>query len=158
MKKSTMILAICALSIVFIGSAFAQTTTQSFNLAVNNIYKIGVSGNPSDMIISTAVPGSDPTPVTNNSTTYNFTTNAKANGGAKITASLAPALASGYTLKIALDGGTAVDISTAAKDAVTNIAAGYYNGKTIDYTFSATAAAGPLTSTAEVVTFTVAGQ
>jgi hypothetical protein len=158
MKKSTMILAICALSIVFVGFAFAQTATQTFNLAVNSIYRISVSGSPADMTIANATAGADPDPVTNSATTYNFTTNAKANGGAKITASLAPALTSGYTLKVALDGGTAVDISTAAKDAVTNIAAGYYNAKTISYTFSATAAAGPLSSTGETVTLTVAGQ
>jgi hypothetical protein len=157
MKKLTLVLAICALSTMFIGFAYAQTATQTFNLQVDPIYKISASGNPGLMKITTAVPGSDPTPVTDATTTYSFTHNNKANG-AKITASGSVALASGYVLKVSLDGNTAVDISsTSAQDAVTSIAAGAYTGKSISYTFSATAAAGPLSSTGETVTFTVVG-
>jgi hypothetical protein len=154
MKKLTMVLAIAAMSILLVSFASAQTATQTFNLAVNSIYKIAVSGSPADMIITDAVPGSDPTPVTNNLTTYSITHNNKALG-AKISASLAPALASGYTLTIALNGQPAVDISTAAKDAVTGIAAGSASARPIAYSFSATAAAGPMASTSETVTLTV---
>ncbi len=156
MKKLTMVLAISAMSILFIGFAYAQTNiaTQTFNLAVNSISKIVVSGNPGNLTITTAVPGFDPTPVSDNSTTYTFTHNDKANG-AKITASLAPALASGYTLTIGLDGKTPVDISASVQDAVTGIAAGAYTGKAIAYQFSALASAGVLASTPETVTLTV---
>jgi hypothetical protein len=155
MKKLTMVLAICALSILFVGFAYAQTATQTFNLGVNSIYKIATVGTVSDLIITDAVPGLDPTPVTNAATTYSITHNNAS--GAKITASLAPVLAAGYTLTIALGGGSAVDISTSAKDAVANVARGASTGNTIAYSFSATAAAGPLTSVSETVTLTVVG-
>jgi len=155
MKKLTMVLAIAAMSILLVSFASAQTATQTFNLAVSSIYKIAVSGSPADMIITDAVPGSDPTPVTNSTTTYSITHNDA--DGAKITASLAPALAAGYTLTIALGGNTAKDISTAAQDAVGNVARGASTGNTIAYNFSATAAAGPLASVSETVTLTVVG-
>ena len=156
MKKLTMVLAICTLSTLFIGSAYAQTATQSFHLAVNSIYKIATVGAVPDLTIITAVPGSDPTPVTDNTTTYSITHNNKLNG-AKITAGMVPALASGYVLKINLDSQGDKDISTATQDVVANVAAGAYNGKTIAYTFSALATAGPLSSVNEVVTLTVVG-
>ena len=157
MKKLTMVLAIAAMSMLLVGSAYAQpnTATQTFNLAVSSIYKIAVSGSPADMIITDAVPGSDPTPVTNSATTYSITHNDA--DGAKITASLAPALAAGYTLTIALAGNAPVDISTATQNAVGNVARGASTGNTIAYNFSATAAAGPLASVGETVTLTVVG-
>jgi hypothetical protein len=155
MKKLTMVLAIAAMSILLVSFASAQTATQTFNLAVSSIYKIAVSGSPADMIITDAVPGSDPTPVTNSLTTYSITHNDA--DGAKITASLAPALAAGYTLTIALGASPAVNISTATQDAVANVARGASTGNTIAYNFSATAAAGPLASVGETVTLTVVG-
>jgi len=155
MKKTTMVLAIAMMSILLVSLATAQTATQTFNLAVSSIYKIAVSGNPGAMTINDAVPGSDPTPVTDNSTTYSITHNDA--DGAKITASLAPALAAGYTLEIALNGGAAVDISTATQDAVANVARGASAGNSIEYTFSATSAAGPMAATSETVTLTVVG-
>jgi hypothetical protein len=156
MKKLTMVLAICALSILFVGLAYSQTATQTFSLAVNSIYKISTSGNPGSMTITDAVPGSDPTPVSDATTTYNITHNNKANG-AKITASMLPVLPAGYTLTIGLAGNTPVDISTSTQDAVTSIAAGASSAHAIAYSFSATAAAGPLASVSETVTLTVVG-
>jgi len=155
MKKLTMVLAIAVMSILLVSFASAQTAQQTFNLAVSSIYKIAVSGDPGDMTITDAVPGSDPTPVTDNSTTYSITHNDA--DGAKITASLAPALAAGYTLTIAMGGNPAVDISSTTEDAVGSVAAGASTGNTIAYEFSATAAAGPLGSTGETVTLTVVG-
>jgi hypothetical protein len=155
MKKLTMVLAIAAMSILLVSFASAQTdkATQTFNLGVNAIHKISVSGSPSDMIITDAAPGSDPTPVTNSLTTYSFTTN---EDGTKITAQASVALGTGYVLTIGLDGNTPVNISTtAAQDAVTGIDAGAYNTRPIAYSFSATAAAGPLVPTGETVTLTV---
>jgi len=156
MKKLTMVLAIGAMSILLVSFASAQNVaTQSFNLAVSDIYTIEVSGDPGDMTITDAVPGSDPTPVTDASTTYSITHNDA--DGAKITAELAPALAPGYTLEIAMGVSPTVDISTVIRDAVPNVAAGASTLNAITYTFSATAAAGPLASTGETVTLTVVG-
>ncbi len=158
MKKLTMVLAIGAMSILLVGSAYAQPTdvvTQTFSLEVASIYKIDVSGDPADMTITDAVPGSDPTPVTDATTTYDITHNDA--DGAKITASLLPVLADGYTLTINLDGNGAVDISKTTEDAVSSVAAGASSGNTIEYEFSATAAAGPLASVSETVTLTVVG-
>jgi len=156
MKKLTMVLAIGAMSILFIGFAYAQTATQSFHLAVNSIYKIATVGTVPDLTITDAVPGSDPTAVTDASTTYSITHNNK-DHGAKITASLAPVLTGGYTLTIALGGNAPVDISTATQDAVGNVAAGASSAHAIAYSFSATAVAGPLASVNETVTLTVVG-
>jgi len=155
MKKLTMVLAIGLVSILLVSFASAQTATQTFNLAVSSIYKIATSGNPGNMTINDAVPGSEPTPVSDATTTYGITHNDA--DGAKITASLAPALAAGYTLTVALAGNPAVNISTATQDAVANVARGASVGNTIAYNFSATAAAGALASTGETVTFTVVG-
>jgi len=154
MKKLTMVLAIGAMSVLLLSFASAQTAQQTFSLAVSSIYKISVSGDPADMTITDAVPGSDPTPVADNSTTYGITHNDA--DGAKITAGLLPVLAAGYTLTIDLGDGP-VDISTSTEDAVGNVAAGASSGNTIAYEFSATAAAGPLTSVSETVTLTVVG-
>lgn len=160
MKKLTMVLAIAAMSILLVGLAYAQpnVATQTFNLGVSSIYRIATSGNPGDMTISDATAGSDPDPVTDASTSYSITHNNKTNG-AKITASLAPALGvgSGYTLTIALAGNGPVDISNSDQDAVANVAAGASAGNTIAYSFSATAAAGELASVSETVTLTVVG-
>ena len=155
MKKLTMVLAIGLVSILLVSFASAQTATQTFNLAVSSIYKIATSGNPGNMTINDAVPGSEPTPVSDATTTYSITHNDA--DGAKITASLAPALAAGYTLTVALAGNPAVNISTATQDAVANVARGASTGNTIAYNFSATAAAGPLASVGETVTLTVVG-
>jgi len=155
MKKLTMVLAIGLVSILLVSFASAQTATQTFNLAVSSIYKIATSGNPGNMTINDAVPGSEPTPVSDATTTYSITHNDA--DGAKITASLAPALAAGYTLTVALAGNPAVNISTATQDAVASVARGASTGNTIAYNFSATAAAGALASTGETVTFTVVG-
>ncbi len=155
MKKLTMVLAIAAMSILLVSFVSAQTATQTFNLAVSSIYKIQTSGNPGNMTINDAVPGSEPTPVSDATTTYSITHNDA--DGAKITASLAPTLAAGYTLTIALGVSPAVDISTLTQDAVANVARGASTGNTIAYNFSATAAAGPLASVGETVTLTVVG-
>ena len=155
MKKLTMVLAIGLVSILLVSFASAQTATQTFNLAVSSIYKIATSGNPGNMTINDAVPGSEPTPVSDATTTYSITHNDA--DGAKIAASLAPALAAGYTLTVALAGNPAVNISTATQDAVASVARGASTGNTIAYNFSATAAAGALASTGETVTFTVVG-
>lgn len=164
MKKSLVILAVAALSILVAGNAFAQATaTQSVNLAVNAVYKIATSGNPGALTISTGTAGTDAlTSVSDNSTTYSITQNFA--NTVKITAHMDAALSSGYGLSLNLasvkgtSAGT-VDISNAtsgsAVDVVTAINKGADAGQAITYTFSANASAGTLSSTAKTITLTL---
>ena len=164
MKKSTMFVALVALSAFAIEASFAQASaTQNLTLAVNTVYKIATSGNPGALTVTTGTAGTDAlTSVSDNSTTYSMTQNF--GNTVKITANLDAALASGYTLQINLasskgtSAGT-VDISNAtsgsALNVVTAINKGADAGKAISYTFSALASAGTLSSTAKVVTLTL---
>ncbi|HTP12938.1 MAG TPA: hypothetical protein VMM37_04890 [Bacteroidota bacterium] len=164
MKKSTMFVALVALSAFAIEASFAQASaTQNLTLGVNTVYKIATSGNPGALTITTGTAGTDAlTSVSDNSTTYSMTQNF--GNTVKITANLDAALASGYTLQINLasskgtSAGT-VDISNAtsgsALNVVTAINKGADAGKAISYTFSALASAGTLSSTAKVVTLTL---
>jgi hypothetical protein len=161
MKKITMVLAVAAMSMILIGSVYAQTTVnQNLTLSVGTVYKMISSGNPAAMNITTGTAGTDAlTAVTDNSTTYSITQNF--GNTVKITAKLDVALAAGYTLTINLTSakGTsigAVDISNAsAKDVVTGIAMGADAAKAITYSFSALASAGTLASTSKTVTLTL---
>ncbi|MGB2868907.1 MAG: hypothetical protein WBD36_10675 [Bacteroidota bacterium] len=164
MKKSLVILAVAALSILVAGNAFAQATaTQSVNLAVNAVYKIATSGNPGALTITQGAAGTDAlTSVSDATTTYSITQNYA--NTVKITAYTDAALASGYGLSINLasskgtSAGT-VDISNAtsgsAVDVVTAINKGADAGQVITYTFSANASAGTLSSTAKTITLTL---
>ena len=164
MKTSTIILSLLILSVLCVGSMFAQATaTQNLNLAVNAIYKISTSGNPGALTITTGTAGTDAlTSVSDASTTYSITQNFA--NTVKITANLDAALPAGYTLQVNLASGKGtsagtVDISNAtaasALSVVTAIAKGADAGKAITYTFGASASAGTLTSTAKVVTLTL---
>ena len=161
MKKSIVVLALVVLSFAVAQNAMAQTTTQSFNVAVNAVYKIATTGTPADLTITTGTAGNNAlTTVSDASTTFAITQNASAAG--KVTASLSPALPAGYSLQIQLagiNGGTsagAQDISSgSAKDVVTAINRGADAGKTITYTFGANATAGVLLATTETVTLTL---
>jgi len=165
MKKSIVILALVAISAVAMQSAYGQSdvATQSLNLAVNAVYKIATSGNPSALTITTGTAGTDAlTSVSDATSTYSITQNY--GNTVKITANLDAALSSGYTLQIGLASskGTsagAVDISNAtsgsAVDVVTSIAQGADANKAITYTFSALASAGMLSSTTKTVTLTL---
>jgi hypothetical protein len=164
MKKSTVIIALVALSAFAFQASFAQASaTQNLTLAVNTVYKIATSGNPGALTITTGTAGTDAlTSVSDNSTTYSMTQNY--GNTVKITANLDAALSAGYTLQINLastkgtSAGT-VDISNAtsgsAATVVSAINKGAESGKTITYTFSALASAGTLSSTAKVVTLTL---
>jgi hypothetical protein len=162
MKKLTVITALAVLSVIAFQAAFSQATaTQTVTLQVSSVQKLSVSGNPAPLIITTGAAGTEGlTSVTDATTTYSETHNSTA--PLKITAGIDVALGSGYTLQISLastkgtSAGT-VDISnaTAAVSVVTGIAKGSDSGKSITYTFSATATAGILTSTAKTVTLTI---
>jgi hypothetical protein len=164
MKKLMMVLTICAMSMLLVGSVFAQATqNQTVTLAVNTIYLISVSGNPATMTISTGTAGTDAlTGVTDASTTYSITQNY--GPAVKITGYLNSALAAGYTLNLTLASakGTsagAVNISNAlsgsAVNLVTAIATGADAAKTITYQFLANASAGTLASGSKTVTLTL---
>jgi hypothetical protein len=161
MKKLMMVLAIGSMSLLVVGSAFAQTNvTQNLTLSVGTVYKMTSSGNPGAMAISTGIAGTDAlTAVSDASTNYSITQNF--GNTVKITAKLDVALAAGYTLTVNLASakGTslgAVDISNAtAKDVVTGIAMGADANKTITYSFAALASAGTLASTSKAVTLTL---
>ena len=139
------------------------TATQTLTLAVNAIYKIATSGNPSPLTITTGTAGSDNlTAVTDNSTTYSITQNF--GNTVKITANLKSVLPAGYTLMLALGSakGTSagsVDISNATSGSAVNVVTGIQIGadaaQPISYSFSALASAGTLTSTSKTVTLTL---
>jgi len=161
MKKLMMVLAIGSMSLLLIGSAFAQTNvTQNLTLSVGSVYKMTTSGNPGAMAISDGTAGTDAlNAVTDASTSYSITQNFA--NTVKITAQLNTALAAGYTLTVNLASvkGTSLgakDISNAtAQDVVSNIAIGADANKTITYSFSALASAGTLASTSKTVTLTL---
>jgi hypothetical protein len=164
MYRSTWIAAACVLCLALVNLASAQTatTTQSVNLAVNQLSKIAVSGNPAAMTITTGAAGVDNlTPVGDSSTTYSITHN-NGTSSLRITASIDIAIAAGHTLtlKLASVKGTSagfVDVSTAttAVNVVTNIAKGADAGNIITYRFNALASAGDLPTATKNVTLTI---
>src|SRR5262245_41129215 len=84
-------------------SAAAQSATQVVTFSVSAISVLSVSGNPAAMNITTATPGSAPSPVSDASTTYAITTNET---NRKIVASLDANMPSGLTLAVALQAPT----------------------------------------------------
>ena len=164
MKKTISVLLMSVLSMVVVNLTHAQATaTQTLTLAVNAVYQISTSGNPSPLTITTGSAGSDNlTAVTDNSTTYSMTQNY--GNTVKITANLNSVLASGYTLKVALGStkGTSagsIDISNATSGSAVNVVTGIQKGadagQQITYTFSALASAGTMTSNSKTVTLTL---
>ena len=120
-----------------------------------------ISANPPAMIISTAVAGSDPTSVTNATTTYTTKTNNALNK-LKITGRLTAIMPAGMSLAINLTpvasgvSNGSVVLSTVAQDLMGPITNTANQTKTITYTLSATAAAGVVASTTRTVTLTLA--
>jgi hypothetical protein len=140
-------------------SASAQTATQTVTFQVDAINQVGVTGSPT-MAITAAVAGNAPTSVTSVGNTWAITCNQT---GAKITASLNLAMPAGVTLSATLGapaGGTSAGIKalgTAAVDMVTGITKLNSSGLTLTYQLDATSAAGVITSTTRIVTYTSTG-
>jgi hypothetical protein len=140
-------------------SAAAQTATQTVTFQVDAINQVGVTGSPT-LDINAAVAGNAPTSVTSSGNTWAVTCNQT---GAKITASIGLAMPTGVTLSATLGapaGATSAGIkslSTAAADMVTGITKLNASGLTLTYQLDATAAAGVITSTTRVVTYTITG-
>ena len=164
MKKSAMAIGAMMMSFAIVQEAAAQATAnQTVSLAVNSVYRIATSGNPSGLTITSGTAGTNAlTTVSDNSTNYSITQNVA--GTVKVTANLDAALGAGYTLQLNLastkgtSAGT-VDISAttpgSAVNVVTGIALGADANQTITYTFGANASAGTLSSTNKVVTLTL---
>ena len=140
-------------------SASAQTATQTVTMQVDAINLISVAGTPS-LTISAAVAGGAPTSVTSTGNTWAVTTNQT---GAKITASIPTAMPSGVTLSANMSaptGGSSAgyqSLGTTAVDLVTSITKLNETGLSLSYKLDATSAAGTLSSTTRVVTFTITG-
>lgn len=136
-------------------TAFAQTATQDVAFEVQAVNQLSVSGSPS-LVISTATAGSAPTAATA-SGSYSITTNET---GKKITAQINTAMPSGVTLSVdpaAPSGGTkaVVVLSTTAQDAVTGISTVNASGLALNYTLSATTAAGVVAADTRTITYTL---
>ena len=166
MKKSLSLILVLGLCAFCAGTSFSQATeTQTVNLAVSSVQKIAITGGTINLTISNGTAGNvNLTPATDATSTYSITHNSAT--PLRITANLDAVLATGYQLQIALAPGAGmgasagtVDISNAlsgsAVPVVTAIPKGADAGRTITYTFNATATAGILTTTAKTVTLTL---
>ena len=140
-------------------SAQAQTANQTVTFAVNAINQIAFAGAPS-LTITTAVAGSAPTSVTDNTASWAVTTNQT---GAKITASIPAVMPAGLTLSSSLVAPAAATsvgflaLGTVAVDLVTGITKLAQNALGVTYKLDATAAAGVVASSTRVVTYTITG-
>lgn len=147
MDRIRWVVPLVGLWIAIPGTATAQTLT--------------VTADPGALVVSTAVPGSAPDPVSDESTTYNVTTPTGA-ANARIAARLDTPLPPGVTLQVELEappGATSVGpvvLTTSEQDVVTGIPPGINaSGLKIRYSLSATPAAGVVTLQTVGVTFTL---
>jgi hypothetical protein len=159
MKASRSLIMSSLLVIAAAASAAAQTATQTVTLQVDAINQISVAGTPS-ITISAAVAGGAPTSATSTGNTWAVTTNQT---GAKITGAINSAMATGLTLSANLGapaGGSSAGLQalgTGAVDLVTGITKLNQSGLSLTYQLDATSAAGVITSTTRVVTYTITG-
>lgn len=147
------------LTVALSTAAMAQTATQTVTFQVDAINQISVSGSPT-LDINTAVAGSAPTSATSSGNSWAVTTNQT---GAKITGSIASNMPAGLTLSATLTapaGATSAGklaLSSTAVDLVTTITKLNAGGLGLTYDLDATAAAGVVTSSTRLVTFTITG-
>jgi hypothetical protein len=147
------------LTVALSTAALAQTATQTVTFQVDAINRISVAGTPA-LVINTAVAGSAPTSATSSTNSWAVTTNQT---GAKITGSIASDMPSGLTLSATLAapaGATSAGkqaLSSTAVDLVTTITKLNAGGLGLTYDLDATAAAGVVTSSTRLVTFTITG-
>ena len=159
MKATRLISIASALSFLALGTAGAQTATQTVTFEVDAINQIAVTGTPS-LLINTAVAGNAPTSATSSGNTWSVTTN---QSGAKITASIASAMPAGLTLSANLgapSGATSAGLKalgTTAVDMVTGITKLNASAMSLTYQLDATALAGVVASGTRVVTYTITG-
>lgn len=123
---------------------------------------VTVSGNPGLLRISSAVAGSEPTSVSNATTTYTVDTPPSPNTKYQVTAQLNANMPAGVTLtaNFAAAGAGAVSLGAVALDVtarqmVNNIRKNITATAAITYTLTATAAAGVIPNSSRIVTLTI---
>ena len=140
------------------GDADAQTATQVVRFQVNAVSQIAVSGNPTPMVVNSAVAGNAPTAVTSTGTRYAVTTNET---NQKITASIDQPLPSGVSLEVNLappagaSSAGNVPLSTAGSDVVTGISNTAESALPITYRLIATPTASMSSPASRTVTLTI---
>jgi hypothetical protein len=144
------------------GSALAQvgtTATQVVTIEVKPITKISVMGNPSPLIITDAIAGSELTSVEDQNSKYNVTTNLD---NMKIVASIDSKMPEGTKLLINLGSSRAnsaglVDLTKATTpvDVVTGFSRGTDQNQTIKYVFAANSDIGEIASQSRTITLTL---
>ena len=139
------------------GTTQAQSNQDSHEVSfeVQAINSISVTGSPSLTIIA-ANAGSAPTSVTDNAT-YSITTNEV---GQKVVASIDSDMPSGVTLSVLLGAPAganafAQSLSELAADVLTGVSTLSEAGLSMQYTLSATAAAGVVAADSRTVTYTI---
>ena len=146
-----------AATFVAVCDAHAQVATQVVQFEVRAISQLGISGNPSSLVINSATAGSQPASVMSSGTSYAITTNEV---NQKIIASIDQSMPAGVTLEVALaapsgasSAGT-VALGTSGADVVTGISNLRESALPISYRLSATASA-QLGQSTRTVTFTI---
>ena len=123
---------------------------------------VSVSGNPGSLIINSAIAGSDLSPVTDATTTYGFVLDSA--GQHKITGAINSAMPPNTSLTVTFEAPAGagpwsagpVILVVTPKDLVGGFTSGQnQSGLGITYEFSATIAAGIVSSASRTVTFTV---
>lgn len=152
-------LTLAALALIFGASAAAaQTANQTVTFQVDAINQIAFSGSPS-LVVNTATAGSNPTAASVNAS-WAVTSN---QSNSRITASIGSNMPSGLVLQVNLTAPTgassagAQSLSTTAVDVVTGITQVAQSALQVQYTLSATPAAGVVASTSRTVTYTITG-
>ncbi|MGB2868901.1 MAG: hypothetical protein WBD36_10645 [Bacteroidota bacterium] len=135
------------------------SVTQLVTIEVRPITQISVSGDPSPLVITDAIPGGDLTPVVDNHTTYSITTNLD---NMKIVASIDEQMPAGTRLMVSLSSSKAlssgvVDLTDALSPVtvVSGLSRVTDKDQQISYVFAANADAPELESATRVVTLTV---
>lgn len=143
-----------------VASAQTNTATQTVNFSIAGIARLAFTGAPT-LAITTAVPGSAPTSVSDASTaTWAVTTNQT---GHKVTASINSAMPLNTTLTVSLAAPTGATstgtqtLSASAVDVVTGITKINQSSLAIVYSLSATALANAVVSDSRTVTYTITG-
>ncbi len=159
MKRLAIVLISMVLIFVLSGLAMAgNTATQTVTYQVAEINELSASGNPAALIVNTATAGSEPTEVSNATTSYGITTNGN---NKKITGAIDTVMPTGTTLKITLTpptgglGAIDVPLSATAADLVTGITKKKGSALLITYKLSATVEAGVVDSATKTVTLTI---
>ena len=148
-----------ALVTLVAASARAQSTTQTASFAINAINQIAFFGAPS-LTVSTGIAGAAPSSATDATATWAVTTN---QSGAKITASIPSGMPAGVTLSSNLtapSGATSsgfMPLGTVAVDLVTGLTKVAQGALVVTYKLDATPAAGVVSSSSRIVTYTITG-